>query len=239
MAQIFGWEHLTYDFIVISLMIIGLIVIYRKVKTEKQVHLLIQIIGGVLLLSILWNRISVCYLRDGFAFFIPSTYCGVTSLSLSLSALFLKKNHPFFHALVYIGFLGGVLTLVYPDFIVQADSIWYSMTISGLIHHTIMVFLILVMFMTGYISPSLKKWYILPIGLSFYILLGVILITKLNYTDAMYIYELALEGTMFDYLGLGILFIPTQIFFLWLWDHYLKYHLPLMNTDHELNQKQY
>ncbi len=226
--QIFGWQHLTYDAVVITLMVLGLIWIYRHVKSEKTARKMIRIIGIVLLISILWNRIAVCALRDGFQFFIPSTYCGVTSFSLALAAIFLKKDHPIFHALVYIGFLGGLLTLIYPDFIVQADSIWYSMTISGLLHHTIMIFLILVLFMTGYVRPSLKKWFILPLGLALYITLGVILITKFGYLDAMYIYEPAIEGTMFDYLGLGALFLPVHALFLWTWDHYLKHKLPVM-----------
>ncbi|MFA6801745.1 MAG: hypothetical protein WCR19_06515 [Acholeplasmataceae bacterium] len=228
MPQVFGWQHLSYDFVAIVFMVVGLIYIYRHVKSEKQIRLLVQVIGAVLLAAILWNRISVCYLRDGFSNFLPSTYCGITSLALSIAAIFLKKNHAIFHALTYVGLMGGLLTLIYPDFIGQADSIWYSMTISGLLHHTIMVFLVLVMFMTGYVVPSFKKWYILPIGLSFYIVLGVILMTEFGYSDAMYIFEPALEGTIFNYLGLGCIFLPVHAIFLWIWDHYLKFKLPII-----------
>jgi len=145
-------------------------------------------------------------------------------LVFSLSALIFKKNSNIFHCLVYCGLLGGTLTLAYPDFIGQSDSIWYPMTISGLVHHTVMLFLGILMIRTGYMKPELKKWYILPIGLSFYMSFGLFLITYLGYNDAIQIYTPVLEDTPLDWLVLGVLFMSLVALFQILWGRLEKKH---------------
>ncbi len=218
MPEIFGIEHFMYLIVVIGLMIVAFQMIKKYIKTDQQVDRLVRVIGGLLLMAIVWNRLSVSILRSGFSAILPGSFCGTSSLALSLSALFLKRNHPVFHSVAYTGMLGGLLTLVYPEFIGQADSIWYPMTISGLVHHTIMVFLILVMISKGHIIPSLKKWALLPIGLAFYMTYGLFLISVLNYSDAMYINEPILEGTPLNWFVLGLLFLPVHAAFLLVWD---------------------
>ncbi len=218
MPQIYGIEHILYLLVVFSLYAIGFVLIKKYIKTDKQIRLLIKGLGLLLFISIIWNRISVSILRDGWAFFIPSTFCGFSSLALSIGTMFLKKDHPFFHSVAYVGLLGGLLTTFYPDFIGQSDSIFYPMTISGLWHHSVMVFLVIVMIQVKFIVPSKVKWIYLPIGLSFYMTFGLFQITVLGYTDAMYIYHPILEGTPLNWFVLGMIFLPYHFVFVSFFD---------------------
>ncbi len=215
--QVYGWQHLVYLGIVIFLMILGIHLILKYVQKEKYVFV-VKITGLVLLAAILWNRISICLLRDGFKSFLPGTYCGASSFALSLAVIFLKKDHKALHCLAYVGLLGGLLTLFYPDFIAQDISFFYPMTISGLVHHTIMVFLIILMIFTGYLKPNLKKWYLLPLGLSIYLTYGIFLITILKYNDAMLIFKPILSGTKLNWFYIGMLFLPFHASFLLVWE---------------------
>lgn len=218
MPAIYGLEHIIYLIIVITLMIIGIILIIKKAKTEKQVTLVIKLIALLLLSVILWNRISIAVGHDDIRLFLPDSFCGTSSLVLSLAVLFFKKNNVILHFVSYIGFVGGSITLFYPDFIGQADSIFYPMTISGLLHHTVMVFLVLAMVITKYLQPSLKKWKYVPIGLSFFMTYGIFLITVIGLDDAMYIMKPVLPGTILNWFVLGLLFIPAQFIFLIIWE---------------------
>jgi hypothetical protein len=218
MPQVYGWEHLIYLTIVIGFMTIAFYTIRKYVKKELTLTILIKITGFLLLAAILWNRYSISYYRDGFNYFLPDSFCGMTSLVLSLSAIFCRKDHKIFHCTAYIGLFGGLLTLIYPDFIDQNESFFYPMTISGLIHHTLMVFLVLMMLMMGYVKLKLSNWPVLPLGMCLYMTYGIFLITVLDYKDAMYIYEPILPHTLLNWFVLGILFLVIYTIFLFIWD---------------------
>jgi hypothetical protein len=222
MPHVYGIEHILYLAAVAILFALGLTLIHRYVRTDRQIEITIRLLAGVLLAAIVWNRLAVAIQRDGFAEILPSTFCGSSSLALSLTVLTLRKDHPVFHCVAYIGMLGGLLTIFYPDFIGQADSIWFSMTISGLVHHTVMVFLVLTMVMTGWLKPTIRKWHDLPLGLAVYMCYGLFLITVLGYSNAMYIYEPVVDGTPLDWFVLGMIFLPVHAVFLLAWGRLVR-----------------
>ncbi|NLG82868.1 MAG: hypothetical protein GX490_10210 [Bacilli bacterium] len=222
MLKIYGIEHILYLLVTILTFSLTLQLIKKKVTTEDKQVKLMKILGLILLLAILSNRITICIEDKTIKYFFPSTYCGASSLALSLGLLFLKRDSKFFHSVSYTGFIGGMLTLIYPDFLPQDDSLFYPPTITGLLHHTIMVYIVIVMVMIKYLEPALKKWYLLPIGLNFYLFYGLILITVFNYEDAMYIFTPAIPGTIFDWFVLGIIVLSAHGVFLYLWDYFAK-----------------
>lgn len=231
MVEIFGWQHLLYVALAFLLGFFSYMLIYKRLKTEASLYKLIHILSAVLLFLILFNRVTVVLLlEDGnWLRFLPYSYCGISSLAISIGGLIFKKDHPWFHATIYVGFVGAMLTLIYPDFLVQDDSFFFLPTITGLLHHTMMLFLIIVMIGTQYVKPDLKKYYLLAIGIMGYLTIGIFLIAKLGYPDAMYIFEPALAGTIFDFIGFGYLLFPTHFIFLWLWKKY-KHKLKLIEV---------
>lgn len=228
MPQIYGIEHIIYLLIVIPLMVMVTFWMKKLIISEAILNRVIKWMGMMLLIAIIINRISVSYLSDGFDKILPGTFCGTSSLVLALSTLFLKKDSPVFHSVVYVGLLGGLLTLFYPEFIGQGPSFFYPMTITAMIHHSIMVYLVFLMLASGYVKPMFSKWKYLPIGLTFYMTYGLLLITLLGYHDAMYIYKPILPNTFLNWAGLGMLFLPVHAIFLWIWDRYLVRVFPFI-----------
>lgn len=205
MPKIWGFEHFTYLAVFTVICIIATILILKFVKTEKMLTITMKIIGGILFACILWNRISICVKNNNAIHLIPESFCGISSLVLSLSLIIGKKDNMFFHFICYLGFVGGFLTSIYPDFIEQSPIFFYSPTISGLLHHTIMLYAVILMLITKYFVPTFKKWYILPLGLCGIMTLGIFEITALGFNDAMQIFNPVLPDTIFTWWFMGIL----------------------------------
>ena len=178
MPTIFGMSHILFLLISTASMVVGLIVIKKYVKTKQVQNIILISTASVLLLAIILNRISVTFADPTgvkYSDLVPMTICGATSLLFAICTLvFIKKqNHPVFHFLVYIAIVGGILNNVYPDYISQAPSIFHSRTITGLLHHTVSMFLGLLLIMNGEFKPSFKNSHWLPLGLFFYTSLGL------------------------------------------------------------------
>jgi hypothetical protein len=214
MPNVFGLEHFIYLCLVIIIMGLSLTFIKKKVRKDRTISLIIKGLGFFLLCAIIWNRISIAIGRDDIFLLWPDSYCGTSSFVIAITVMFGKKDNIVLHGVAYLGLVGGLVTLIYPDFIDQADSIFYPMTISGLLHHTLMLWVILIMLITGYLKPSLKKWSSLPIGLCIFLTYGIFLITVIGLDDAMYINQPVLENTSLNWFVLGAILLPIHFLFL-------------------------
>ena len=177
MPTIFGMSHILFLLISTALIVIGLMIIKKYVKTEGLKNIIFISTASVLLVLIILNRISVTFADPTGVYYtdlVPMTICGLTSLLFAIFTLVLikKQNHPVFHFLVYVAIVGGILNNVYPDYIGQAPSIFHSRTITGLLHHTVSMFLGLLFIVNGEFKPAFKKSHWLPIGLFCYTILG-------------------------------------------------------------------
>lgn len=205
--QIFGWQHLTFIAVLVTFGIASIILIKRYCKSEKALSIAIKAYSGLLLFFILFNRITICVANNSALYMIPQSFCGFTSMAFGIIGLIVKKDAKILHWIVYCGVLGGLLTMIYPDFIGQAPSMFYPATFSGLVHHTISFFLGVTMIATGFIRPSFKRWAWLPLGLCCMMTYGLFLIEGLGFPSAMYIGDPLIEGTIFTWYFTGFLFL--------------------------------
>lgn len=217
MPKIYGIEHILYLLFFAILFTVTLIYI-SKIKDEKKIIKIVRCVGIILLVAILSNRIAIASYENNWMKLIPDTFCGTSSLMFALLVIFGKKDNIGLHCVSYIGVLGGLLTVFYPDFIGQAESIFHLRTITGLVHHTIMVYLFVLIIITGYFKPTYKKWYAIILGGSLYVTYGLFLINALGFTNAMYINSPILEGTGLYWYVLGPLFILIYGIFQIIWE---------------------
>lgn len=217
--ELFGWQHLVY--LAVSLIITALVIVFAKkyAKTQKQQTILIKVVAGILFAFIMFNRISIVIKNDGnIVCLLPDTFCGLTSLSLSLFTLFGKPNIKAFSCLWYMAIVGGIATIIYPTFLGQNESFFYPPTISGLLHHTVMILLACLLLEFGWFKPRFKDWYWFPIGVACYILVGVFEISMLGVSDAVCIFSSEIEGTPLNcwfFMGVGTILV---VVFTLLWE---------------------
>lgn len=212
--KVFGWQHFTYLAVCIVISIISIILIKKYVKKEKYQDIVVKCIGGILLALILWNRIEIVLSNKNWAYLIPNTFCGMSSLVLALTTLLGKRNNNVLHFVFYLAFVGCVATLIYPDFIGQSSSIFYGKTISGLMHHTVSLYLCILMCTIGWFVPDYKKSWNLVVGFLAYITLGAFLISVLDIRDSFYIYDPILSGTPLTVWVLMPIFVAVYVLFM-------------------------
>lgn len=195
--KIFGWQHIVYLVVFIALATVGLVCAKKFAKSEKSQKIVVKVLAGILLASIVANRISISLKTGTFEWtkLIPDSFCGMSSLVLSLAVLCGKPDNAVQHFVWFIALLGGAITMVYPDFIGQASSIFYIPTITGLLHHSMAVVVVVSLFLFNQINVTYKKWFYSVVGFAFYISVGAFLIGALGASDAFHIMTPMLSGT--------------------------------------------
>lgn len=195
--EIFGWQHFVYLAVFVVLATVGLVLAKKFIKTERAQHIFIKLMGLALFLSILASRLSItfCSANPKWHHMLPNQFCGMSSLVLSLAVMFGKKNNNVYHFVWFLALLGGVLTMAYPDFLPQNPSFFYPPTITGMLHHSLAIVMVVVLLIFNQIEISYKKWYCTLFGFTSYFAFGAFLIGALGYGDAFHIKTPILGGT--------------------------------------------
>lgn len=195
--ELFGIEHILY--IIISTIIgSGIILLSIKYKNDENIkNIILKVLGILLFISIMVNRLSQVFRYDNVRWYciIPDSYCGMTSLVLSLAVIFGKKDNAVLHFAWLMGIFGGISTVIYATFVGQGPTIFYLPTISGLIHHSFSAILTIVILIYKCINITYKKWYYTLFGFTAYITVGAFLMYVFNMSDAFHIAEPLLPGT--------------------------------------------
>ena len=196
-AQLYGIEHFTYIGISSAIAVAILLVSKKYAKTEKSQAMVLRCLGVLLFAAILTNRLSQVFRYDTVRWeqIIPDSYCGMTSLVLSLAVMFGKRDNPALHFVWILALFGGISTVVYPAFIDQGPTIFYLPTISGLLHHSICATVGVAVLMFNYMHITYKKWHYTLFGFCAYITCGAFLISVFKLSDAFHIYEPLLSDT--------------------------------------------
>ena len=195
--RVFGLVHWLYLLITLSLSVVGLFFAKKYAKTEKTQNIILKSIAGMLLIWILLNRLSQVFRYEETRWYliIPDSFCGMTSLALSLAVLFGKKDNVAYHFLWSISLVGTIITLVYPTFLDQSSSVFYLPTISGLLHHSLSLVMTVALLLFNQIHITYKKWYCTLFGFTAYLTVGAFQMSVFGLGDAFHIVEPMLDGT--------------------------------------------
>lgn len=196
-AELFGIEHFLYIGITASIAAAGLLFAKRYLKDERAQDIFLKCLGLLLFIAILTNRLSQVFRYNTVRWeqIIPDSYCGMTSLVLSLAVLFGKKDNDVLHFVWLLGLFGGISTVVYPSFIGQGPTVFYLPTISGLLHHSISATVAIAVLLFNRVHITYKKWYCTLFGFTSYLTVGAFLIGCLGFSDAFHIYTPLIDNT--------------------------------------------
>ena len=195
--QLFGIEHILYIIISTILGGGGLFFSYKYAKSEKTQMIVLKCLAVALLISVMTNRISQVFRYDNVRWYciIPDSFCAMTSLVLSLTVLFGKKDNNVYHFVWLLGLFGGVSTVIYATFIDQNPSFFYIPTFTGLLHHSFSAMLVVALLMFKQINITYKKWYCTLFGFTCYLTLGAFMMHTFDLSDAFHIAEPLLPNT--------------------------------------------
>lgn len=195
--NVFGAVHLIYLAITLPLSFGGLFWAKRFAKTERTKTVILKSIAFMLLVWIIINRLSQVYRYENVRWeqIIPDSFCGMSSLVLSLAVLFGKKDNPVYHFVWHLGLVGAAITVFNPTFLDQGPTIFYLPTISGLLHHSLTLILVPALLMFDQIYVTYKKWYCTLFGFTSYLTMGAFQMSVFGLSDAFHIAEPILSDT--------------------------------------------
>ncbi len=195
--KLFGLEHIIYIVVSTIIGVITLLCASRYIKKDKNQAIFLKSLAFLLFISIMTNRLSQVFRYGDVRWYciIPDSFCGMTSLVLSIGVMFGKKDNAILHFVWLLGIFGGISTVIYATFVGQGDSIFYLPTISGLVHHSLSATLVVALFMFKYINVTYKKWYYTLFGFTCYLTVGAFLMQTFKMSDAFHIAEPLLPGT--------------------------------------------
>ena len=195
--NVFGSVHIIYLLITLPLSVLALFLGKKFAKSEKSQSIFLKSLAALLLIWIIINRLSQVYRYDDVRWeqIIPDSFCGMSSLVLSMAVLFGKKNNPVLHFVWFLALIGGVITLGYPSFLGQGPTIFYLPTISGLLHHSFAIIVVVAVLMFDQIQITWRKWYYSLFGFTCYLTVGAFLMSVFKVSDAFHIVEPMLSGT--------------------------------------------
>lgn len=217
-AKLYGIEHFTYIGITTALAVAILLFAKKFAKTEKAQTIVLKSLALALFVSILANRLSQVfrYETTRWVEIFPESYCGMTSLVLSLAVLLGKKDNPAYHFLWILGLFGGISTVVYPNFIGQGPTIFYLPTISGLLHHSFSATLVVALLLFKQIRITYKKWYCTLFGFTCYLSFGAFLMGFFGLSDAFHIYTPLLPDTPLTTWVMAPMYAVCYALILWI-----------------------
>lgn len=195
--QLFGIEHILYILLSTLLGSASLVAAKKFAKTEKSQKIFLKSLAFLLFVAIMANRLSQVFRYDEVRWYciIPDSFCGMTSLVLSLGVLFGKKDNNVLHFAWLLGLFGGISTVIYATFVGQGPTIFYLPTISGLVHHSFSAMLVVALFLFKQIHITYKKWYCTLFGFTSYLTVGAFLMHTFQMSDAFHIAEPLLSDT--------------------------------------------
>ena len=195
--EVFGIEHLLYLFIFSALTVVFLICVHKFAKSSKTQTIILKITAAILFITVLLNRLAKVFDYDDpyWVALIPDSFCAMSSVLLSLTVLFGKKNNCIYHFVWLLALFGGVSTMIYPAFVSYNSSFFHLATITGLLHHSFSVVVVILLFMFKQISVTYKKWYYTFFGFTCYLTLGAFLMGYFGLSDAFHIVEPLISDT--------------------------------------------
>lgn len=216
--QLFGVEHILY--LIISTVVGSAALLFAKrfAKSPQQQKYFLRTLALLLFISIVTNRLSQVFRYDTVRWYliIPDSFCGMTSLVLSLAVLFGKRDNNVLHFVWLMGIFGGVSSSIYASYVGQGATLFYLPTISGLLHHSISATLVVAILMFNYIEITYKKWYCTFFGLTTYITLGAFMMQAFDMSDAFHIAEPLIEDTFLTAWGMAPLYAVGYALILWI-----------------------
>lgn len=231
-----GIFHIVYFVISTVLLVVSLILIKKFVKNEKSKAILVKVFSAILLALIITNRIGNAIQRvnvehlEGITwlYVFPETICGVCAFALSISLLFFKKDNGATNAVMYMAFAGGLASTFYPDFL-NLQGLWELGTMTSVICHTVMLFLVCLVIILGYVKPSTRKWYYQPIAYMLMICYGLFYLNTLmpGIKDVLPVMNINLplirsQPILTSWWMLGIGYLAFEMGFLLIYDHFVN-----------------
>lgn len=176
---LFGLYHVIFLLITIALGSATIYIFYAKLKDEYKRAIGLKILAAIWFIFAFTHQIVYIHEQvvlkhvEGWtwAMLLPFTYCSFLSIVTPLVLIFFKKNNHALHCLTYFCFFGGFSVFFAPW--LNGSPFFLPSNILALIYHAFMFVMSILLLITKYVKPSMKRFYVYPVGVALIVLVGV------------------------------------------------------------------
>ena len=204
----FGAPHLLIIALWVLVTFLLILFTWLFAKTEKSKVIVIKVTAGVVLLATSLSRFIYHNWKPSLIDFLPNTFCSTMGFILPLFILFCKKDSKNLYFAVFSAFMGGVITVLSGDGIGQLRV---ENTLISYFYHGLMASLSMLCVAVNYSKPTLNKMTRLSSGLCVMVVYGIFTNQKFGYSNNMFLNSPLIDGTIFEWWFVGILFILIAI----------------------------
>lgn len=244
MESIFSLTHIIY-ILVFALFTTVLIIVTRLVLKNHPLAVRWFVIGFAILILIvaITNRIIIVHNNnERFTFwtlFVHGGLCRTFSIWGPVIMIAAKPKSKLLQLGLFAMALGGLLTTIYPDFVIGQPTIFEPEFFTGMVYHTLMLVAFIYLIAIGYFKPTFKNYWSFPLGLALLVPYVLFQSQVFGAHEAMYLFEPAIEGTPFTWWVIGLLAILVYTIFLTIYEQfaYVKEERFLNNLILKIKEK--
>lgn len=155
--QLFGAFHIIASLSVAVLAILAAAFFARRAKNEKQICRILAVTGWILIILEVYKQLFLYYVVNGGAFdfwFFPFQLCSVPMYLCVILPAFRERSRA--AMMTFMGgytFVSALATLIYPEDILRP---YITMTAHGFIWHGLLLFISMLVFITGCADPDVR-----------------------------------------------------------------------------------
>lgn len=176
--HMYNLYHILFIIVFILCLTLQIIITNKRKPGKKEISIYTNILAIIILIGVILIRVSITIFNIKhhinnykWYFFIPDTWCSLVGIVYSLNMLFFKRNENILHYTAFVGFLGGIMTLFFPNFL-NTEFFFHIKSFPSFIYHAAMVLLTVYLIQTGEFIPTMKKSVYFIIGMTLAMIFG-------------------------------------------------------------------
>ena len=161
--HIYNLPHTIFVIIVALIIAIQSIVLHKAKPSQNVVNIYSYSIASIILFCVIITRIfDTKYNIDNnidntiWLHVIPTTWCSLCGILYFVTVVFLKKKDKMLHFVGFLGLLGGLMCVLFPNFLSEIPF-FNVRSFPSLIYHALMVILTLFLIQVKVFKPTFKK----------------------------------------------------------------------------------
>ena len=176
--HMYNLPHILFLMVFVIITVVQSLLLYKKTPSEKCKKIYTFILSIVIIIGVILTRVSVTVHNtinniDNYKwyYFVPDTWCSLNGIMYALNILAFKRNKNMLHFTAFLGFLGGVMAIFFPNFL-QEIAFFDVRSFPSFLYHACMILLSLFLIQSHDLVPTLSKSYFFVIGMIIYMLIG-------------------------------------------------------------------
>ena len=176
--HMYNLPHLIFLSLFLLALIVQSAIIAKKRPSEKAKKIYTSILSVIIIIGVVLTRVSTTMHNTRYNinnykwyYFIPDTWCSLNGIVYALNILVFKRNQKMLSFTAFLGFLGGIMAIFFPNFL-STMSFFDIRALPSMIYHACMILLSLYLVESKDFIPTIKNAPYFALGMIICMIIG-------------------------------------------------------------------